>query len=302
MPRLADPDPPLPEAFSAATAIAAGLTPDQIRQRVRSGAWVRVAKGSYLRAVVLHGLDAYARRRALHEAQAVASARRHPGSVIACESAAVVHRLPLWDPLPDRVRLLVGGDRWTGNEGIVTLRRGELHDSEIAVGPPPVTSPARTWFDIARSSGLAQALTVGDAGIRARLFNALDLAEVAGRNASARGSRRVSAVLPHVDGRRESPLESASWAYFVRHRVPLPMPQYVVRDAGRFVARVDYWWDGLDLVGECDGRVKYLSADDLFAEKRREDQLRGLGLRVVRWGMSDLRSPQLAERLRALTR
>lgn len=104
---------------------------------------------------------------------------------------------------------------------------------------------------------------------------------------------------------RETPLESASFAYFVDHRVPLPRMQVVVTERdGEFVARVDFLWDADRLVGEADGRLKYQSADDLYREKRREkrreDALRALGYRVVRWGAADLRTADLARRLRVL--
>ncbi|MCX6433100.1 MAG: hypothetical protein NTX29_10030 [Actinobacteria bacterium] len=96
-------------------------------------------------------------------------------------------------------------------------------------------------------------------------------------------------------------LESASFAYFVEHRLPLPRLQVELRtDAGRFVARVDVLWERSRLVGECDGRLKYAVADDLYREKRREDEIRALGYGVIRWGMADLRSPALAVRIRRL--
>ena len=53
-------------------------------------------------------------------------------------------------------------------------------------------------------------------------------------------------------------------------------------------------------MGEADGRLKYRSADDLYREKRREDALRTLGYRVVRWGAADVRTPDLARHVRAL--
>jgi hypothetical protein len=47
----------------------------------------------------------------------------------------------------------------------------------------------------------------------------------------------------------------------------------------------DFAWPGV--VGECDGRLKYADRDVLWAEKRREDRIRALGLRVIRWGWDD---------------
>ena len=68
---------------------------------------------------------------------------------------------------------------------------------------------------------------------------------------------------------------------------------------GRFIARVDFLWPELGIVGEAAGRVKYgglpgqstkLSRDPLWFEKRREDDLRQGGLEVIRWGTVDLGS------------
>ncbi|MBE1515658.1 hypothetical protein [Nesterenkonia halotolerans] len=80
-------------------------------------------------------------------------------------------------------------------------------------------------------------------------------------------------------------------------------------ELGSTVARVDFYWPGCGVVGEFDGKVKYLRADELsgvsveevvWREKLREDALRARGLRVVRWTWEDLRRPGALEaRLRA---
>jgi very-short-patch-repair endonuclease len=67
--------------------------------------------------------------------------------------------------------------------------------------------------------------------------------------------------------------------------------------SGVFIARVDFWWERVGLVGECDGQMKYETPADLYAEKRREDTIRAHGYRVIRWGPQDLRSTLLAQRL-----
>ncbi len=43
---------------------------------------------------------------------------------------------------------------------------------------------------------------------------------------------------------------------------------------------------------EFDGLVRYAGADDLVAEKRREDRLRALGYEVVRVMWADLEHPE----------
>jgi very-short-patch-repair endonuclease len=72
------------------------------------------------------------------------------------------------------------------------------------------------------------------------------------------------------------------------------------RDDGRLIGRVDFFWERDGLVGECDGRMKYADADSIYREKRREDELRSLGLGMVRWGWPDLKSSALASRLRRI--
>jgi len=94
-------------------------------------------------------------------------------------------------------------------------------------------------------------------------------------------------------------LESGSWAYFVEHRLPLPRMQVEIRAArGMLIGRVDFWWEFADLIGECDGRLKYASAEALYREKAREDALREHGHRFMRWGWRDLSDACLADRLR----
>lgn len=62
----------------------------------------------------------------------------------------------------------------------------------------------------------------------------------------------------------------------------------------------DFFWKEFDLVGEFDGKEKYFRDDwaggkspgeRVYAEKRREDGLRALGLRVVRWTWTEAINP-----------
>ncbi len=96
-------------------------------------------------------------------------------------------------------------------------------------------------------------------------------------------------------------MESESYAYFVEHRLPLPICQVSIQGRdGRFLGRVDFLWEAVRLVGEADGRLKYADADAVYAEKRREDEIRAEGYGFIRWGKADLRTPALADRLRGL--
>jgi hypothetical protein len=74
-----------------------------------------------------------------------------------------------------------------------------------------------------------------------------------------------------------------------------------LREYGRFVARVDFYWEDFGVVGESDGNLKYeRGARAIVEEKARHKELEELGLVVVRWGWADLFPfDKVARRLRA---
>ena len=285
-----------------AEAVDAGLTRDQVRQRVRSVSWQRVTRGAYLPRPeeAFAGLDDFARARVEHIQRSIAAAERNPGTTICDGSAALFHQMQLM-AIPARVQLAVPPGRWTGTRHGIDFRRREFADDERVHGRVPVATAPRTWLDIACTRPLADARAAGDSGLRREVLSPGDLQEMTARLDGRRGRVRAARAHALLDPERESPLESASFAYFVVHRIPLPRCQVVIHaTSGRFLARVDFWWEGARLVGECDGRMKYESREDLYAEKRREDALRDEGLRVVRWGLADLNRRLLADRLRSL--
>lgn len=303
MPRRAEPDPILPILATRADAQAAGLTGDQVRQRVRASSWLRVARGAYLPSVPggLDEIDVFARDRIDHVHRAVAAALRNPGATVAYDSAALVHGLPILGTASGEVTLAVPPGRWTGRRSGVRFRRLSLTPDEVTALRVPVTTVGRTWLDVSCRGSLADSLTLGDAALRRILVTRSDLADLVTRVGDLPGLSRAVRALPYLNGLRETPLESASFAYFVESGLPLPRMQVVISHGGRFVARVDFLWelpDGRRVVGESDGVVKYGDKGEAYREKVREDELRSLGLVVIRWGMGDLRGPALAQRLR----
>lgn len=110
------------------------------------------------------------------------------------------------------------------------------------------------------------------------------------------------------DPASESPGESWSRVIFEEWGLQAPELQKTFRLPEGGTARVDFWWEGVAVVGEFDGLVKYrrdsgLSAeaaeDVVIREKIREEQLRHLGVEVIRWTWEDLRHPErLIRRLR----
>ena len=176
MPRLTGPDPVgLPALVSRAEALEAGLSSDQIRHRVRSGRWTTVAHGFYWRGAPADSSDRYqtAVRAHLHLAHAVR--RRIPGSVLMLGTAALALGLPLVSGVPNLVELAVPPGSWAGVRSGVRRRHQPLRPGDVSAQLPGVTSPARTWADIARLAGGPDALSAGDAALRAGLVTPAEL-------------------------------------------------------------------------------------------------------------------------------
>jgi hypothetical protein len=191
--------------------------------------------------------------------------------------------------LPDRACVCVA-PYWTGRIVGVHLHRCAL--------PPPVvgvlatTTTERTVIDLAREHGLASGLVAADWALHLRVTTPAELAaelEVCRRWPGLRAARDAIAF---ADERSESVLETRSRLLFRKWGLPDPVPQVRIGTAsGRFVARVDFYWDEFGVVGEADGAVKYDGSDPapLHQEKMRQEILeQDLELSVVRWGNADL--------------
>ncbi|TDS82648.1 hypothetical protein EV640_11421 [Nesterenkonia aurantiaca] len=103
-----------------------------------------------------------------------------------------------------------------------------------------------------------------------------------------------------ADPRSESVGESLSRVRISELGFAVPELQSVVRVEGREY-RLDFEWEG-GVVGEFDGKQKYLRSQELFGrsaeeavyrEKLREDAIRSTGRRVVRWSWDDLHHPNI---------
>lgn len=155
----------------------------------------------------------------------------------------------------------------------------------------PVLAPARVVADALRLEPLAEALMIGDRALRIGATTRDEVEEVL---ADCRGWRGIAAArerVPLLDPRRETPLESGSVALFVERNLPLPQAQYEVWHGGRLVGRADFAWVAQRVLGEADGKSKYV--DDLpgsgppeeriWRERLRQDELQEASWEVARW-------------------
>lgn len=225
---------------------------------------------------------------------AVAAARAYRGSVVSHRSAALLHGLPLYDRPPERPELTVE-PRGTGRAREAHVHRARLAADDVTVlHGVPVTSPARTVVDLARSASHRDAVVAGDAALHEELATPLDVAAMADSCGGWPGIKRARRALRALDGRAESPLESVSRLAIVRLRLPKPELQAVIRTAdGRVIGRTDFYWDDSGTAGEADGRSKYDSREVLGREKDRQEDLEDLALVMARWGWAVAHRPEL---------
>lgn len=164
----------------------------------------------------------------------------------------------------------------------------------VSVGGLRCTSPARTVIDIARTDTFHSALIAADHALRTGLVSDTQLRTELDRIGRARGARRASFVLDRADPLSESPGESLSRARMYQLGAPIPVLQKSFHDAaGGVVGRTDFYWEDEDTVGEFDGLTKYSRGqescpeDIVTAEKVREDDLRLLVSKFIRWTWQD---------------
>jgi hypothetical protein len=177
------------------------------------------------------------------------------------------------------------------------------------------TTGARTAWDIGREFGFEAGVVVSDAVLRVGRQNERrgtlgqratpqvgagrhDLDLLAQLMSDWPKARAATEAFAFADAGAESVGESLARIFVVSLGFPAPCTQVVIEGDG-IVARVDMLVDALDWVIEFDGRQKYRRARDeydpvvddgdiVWAEKLREDALRGLGKHVSRLVWADL--------------
>jgi hypothetical protein len=258
--------------------------------RLRGPAFQRLARGAYRArdGVVDHGRRIEAFRSVLGRDAVLGgpSAAWALGVRFAAPEDDVEVVLPAAHRARSRAYLRVRGD---------ALAAGEV----VRTGLGPVTSPARTAFDLARRGRPEHALGWVDAILRTTGIAAATAQAVLAAHPGVRGVRQADAVIAAADPRAESPRESMLRWLLLDGDLPAPVPQYVVRDRrGGFVGRLDLAWPDARIAVEYDGdhhRERLQHSRDL----RRHNDLRALGWTVIQVDAAALRD---SDRLLALLR
>jgi very-short-patch-repair endonuclease len=245
-----------------------GLTPEAIDHWLRSARLHRLYRGVY----------------ALGHA-GVTEGARELGAVLACGTGAVIsHRSAawLWRLLPAAkgdVEVTVAGRDCRSRPGILVHRVRDLERRDVRkLGGIPITSPARTIFDVAavvRRRELEQALAEAYAR---RLARRSDFVSLLARRSSLPGTRALRALLDDgTPALTRSQAEERLLALI--RRAELPAPEINVR-IGR--DEVDFMWRDQRLIVEVDGFRFHSSRSAFEHDRRRDAELSSQGFRVIR--------------------
>lgn len=190
------------------------------------------------------------------------------GVRVASQEEPVEIVLPPTRRVRQRAELRVRGD---------VLRADEVVESPLG----PVTSPARTAFDLGRRGSLRDSVPLLDALAHVTQVSAEEVMPLVRAHRGARHLMRLPEALAEVDGRSESIRESLLRLLVIEAGFPRPDLQYTVLDvARRFVARVDLAWPELRLALEYDGS-HHDDPAQIALDRRRLSALHRCGWSVV---------------------
>jgi hypothetical protein len=162
--------------------------------------------------------------------------------------------------------------------GIVAREQSLADDEVTRVAGLPVTTAARTAYDLGRYLPRGQALARLDALMRATPFSTEDVLLLAKRYPGAREIRRLRSVLQLVDGGAASPKETWLRLLLVDAGLPAPVTQIPVVEGYSYFALLDMGWPEFGVAAEYDG-------DQHRSDRRRyvKDQWRLRKLAEMGW-------------------
>ena len=166
--------------------------------------------------------------------------------------------------------------------GIIT-RCPRVDADELArVAGLPVTTPARTAFDLARQLPTGEAVARLDALKRATSFSLEAVLLLAKRHPGARGLRRLRSALPLVDAGAASPKETWLRLLLIKAGLPAPSTQIPVQENWHCIGVLDMGWEKYKVAVEYDGDHHRTNRRQYARDQWRLRKLEELGWIIVR--------------------
>ena len=213
--------------------------------------------------------------------------------VIAGVAASALHGAE-WVDDNEPVEILV--DERRRQSGLI-IRMDRLADDEVTtVADLPVTTTARTAFDLGRYQKRSAAIARLDALMRAAPFSTDEVSMLMQRYGPVRGVRQLRDLLPLVDPGAASPRESWLRLLLIDNGFPIPETQIPVLDGGVPFAYLDMGWRHIQLAVEYDGDQHRTDRPQYVKDMRRHPKIEKRGWEVVRVIAED-RESEILERV-----
>jgi len=232
-------------------------------------------------------------------------ARMPPGAFISGPTAAMLHGMPVpWrDHIDSRIHIALPAPARAPHADGIRGHQYRVEDHELmrTASGILVTTPSRTWLDVAASWGLLDLVAAGDFLIHREhpLVSKSDLAEALISRRSRRGRQILHTALPLLNDRSESAPESHLRVIIQLAGLPEPSVNHVVTDVqGRFVARTDLFIAEYNLSLEYQGDY-HRDRAQWRADMTRRGRVEATGKRVMELNADDLLDPvELIARIR----
>ncbi|MCV7259623.1 hypothetical protein [Mycobacterium shimoidei] len=166
--------------------------------------------------------------------------------------------------------------------GVIARDETLAHDELTRVACLPVTTVARTAYDLGRRLPRDQAVARMDALMHATPFSIEDVLLLAKRYPGARGLRRLRTALPLVDGGAASPKETWLRLLLIDAGFPTPTTQIPLHENWQLVALLDMGWEQYRVAAEYDGDHHRTDQRVYRKDQRRLRKLEMMGWIVIR--------------------
>jgi hypothetical protein len=222
-----------------------------------------------------------------------------PGSVLSHHSATVLWGLRRYRMRPIHVTSGCGRQGTRRREGI-WIHRCKMRPGEATVHEGiPVTTVARTLFDLAEGAPYEEVRKAAEAADRRNLLRLRDLEEVCDRSRGRRALRPMRRLLVELGAPAEgrSPLEIRFAEFLREHGIPAPAQNVLVLGH-----EVDALWPAAKLVVELDSWEHHGDRGVFERDRARDPKLMLAGYRTIRitHRRLDSEAQEIAELIRAL--
>lgn len=265
--------------FTLAQALACGLTERTIERRTGRGAFVRLDPGVF----AVGGSPSNWRR-------GVMAAVLSVNELTAASHRTAAHLWGLTNRRPDRVEVVAKRHERAIRDSFIVHESLDLLQEDIAtIDGIPVTSAERTVVDLGAVAPSWMVEACLDTGLRKGLFGLADVGGFVSRVAK-RGRRGVGVVRPLLGerldwkGLTESDLEDLFRRIVSESALPMPEPQYTLRDEhGGFVCRADFAYVKAKALIELDSEKHHMDPATFRRDREKQNRAMALGWRVYRF-------------------